>query len=152
MTYQWKIPLSVSAADAEKELARIAELNGGVVDPQAVVNESRSEDAPLHKLFEWDDTIAAEKYRISQARFIIRNITVQEEEETPVRQFVHASSQGYVTIHTAMRDEEMRDALLTQALNDMETFRAKYRALTALAEVIDAMETAEGAIKAGGAA
>lgn len=143
MTYQWKIPLSVSAELANKELEAIAQSNGGIVDPQSVVDASRSEDAPLHNLFEWDDSVAAEKYRVTQARFIIRNITVCEDAKPTVRQFVHAVQPGYVTIHTALKSEEMKAALLDRAVADMTAFRAKYRALEELCEVVDAMEKTE---------
>ena len=143
MTYQWKIPLSVSADVANKELEAIAQNNGGVIDPQTVVDVSRSEDAPLHNLFEWDDSVAAEKYRVSQARFIIRNITVCEDAKPTVRQFVHAVQPGYVTIHTVLKNEEMKAALLDRAVADMAAFRAKYRALEELYEVVATMEKAE---------
>ena len=139
MTYQWKIPLSVSADVANKELEAIAQNNGGVIDPQTVVDVSRSEDAPLHNLFEWDDSLAAEKYRVSQARFIIRNITVCEDAKPTVRQFVHAVQPGYVTIHTVLKNEEMKSALLDRAVADMEAFRA----LEELYEVVATMEKAE---------
>lgn len=43
----------------------------GVLNPQQVVEESRSATHPLHEYFEWDDSAAAEKYRQVQARAMI---------------------------------------------------------------------------------
>jgi hypothetical protein len=105
-----------------------------------VVNESRSETAVLHSLFEWDDAVAAEKYRVVQARYIIRNVTVQEDEMPMTRQFVHAGGNGYVKIGTALQNVDMTKALLAQAKADMNAFVAKYRTLEQVASVVSTME------------
>lgn len=139
MVYKSKWGMAVSAENVVQELNRIAEKNGGILDPQEVVNESRPEDAPLHSLFEWDDAIAAEQYRVVQARFIIRNITVEEDDEPTVRQFVHVDG-GYVATRKALDDVDMAEALLKQAKADMNAFIAKYRALKSLHELISNME------------
>ena len=141
MTYQWKIPMKVPVQTAVAELDRIrGQSEDGTLTPQAVVDASRAEDAPLHSLFEWDDRVAAERYRTVQAQYIIRNITVQEAaDDTPVRQFVHAEK-GYTTLYAAMSNEELRKALLTNALEELEAFKAKYRALSELAAVFEAMD------------
>lgn len=139
MVYKSKWGMGVPAEDVVHELSRIADKNGGILDPQEVVNESRPEDAPLHNLFEWDDAIAAEQYRVVQARFIIRNITVEEDGEPTVRQFVHTGG-GYVPIRKALQDIDMTQALLAQAKADMNAFVAKYRALKSLHELISKME------------
>jgi len=139
MVYKSKWGMAVSAENVVQELNRIAEKNGGILDPQEVVNESRPEDAPLHSLFEWDDAIAAEQYRVVQARFIIRNITVEEDDEPTVRQFVHVDG-GYVATRKALDDVDMAEALLKQAKADMNAFIAKYRALKSLHGLISNME------------
>ena len=38
----------------------------GKTTAKDLVDASRPEEAPLHKLFEWNDSIAAEKYREEQ--------------------------------------------------------------------------------------
>ena len=147
MVFKWKIPMSVSADDAERELTRIYDETGSL-DPQAVVDASRAEGAPLHGLFEWDDSVAAEKYRITQARFIIRNIVKDEKTDGPsvtVRKFVHVDA-GYMPIKAVMSNEELRKSLIESAFADMEAFRAKYRALSELAAVFDAMESIKAAL------
>ena len=39
----------------------------GNLTPQELIEKARSEDSPLHKYFEWDDTIAGGRYRLLQA-------------------------------------------------------------------------------------
>lgn len=142
-THSWKYPLAVSAEVAAEELKKIADENGGQLEPRMLVDASRAEDAPLHSLFEWDDTVAAEKYRETQARFIIRNIVVKTEEAPPVRMMVHAGNPGYVQTKTALRDVDMHAALMRQAINDIQAFKAKYRGLRELDEVLREMDKAE---------
>lgn len=48
----------------------------GELTPQAVLDEARSRRHPLHGRFEWNDTEAAEKYRLAQARNLIRSVRV----------------------------------------------------------------------------
>ena len=54
----------------ERELDRINEATGSV-SPQKVLEVARNPENPLHRYFEWDDTKAAEKYRRSQATYLI---------------------------------------------------------------------------------
>lgn len=39
--------------------------------PQQILEKARDESTELHKCFTWDDSIAAEKYRIQEARQIV---------------------------------------------------------------------------------
>lgn len=141
MVYQWKIPMKVSADDAAAELDRIYKQHGSI-DPQVVVDESRAETATLHSLFDWDDASAAEKYRVTQARFLIRNIVKTEESldgPVTVRSFAHVDK-VYVPTTVAMKSVDMRAALLQQALNDFEDYRARYNSLVALAGVFETFD------------
>lgn len=45
-----------------------------ILTPENLVNEARAETSPLHSAFEWNDSVAAEKYRCEQARLMIANI------------------------------------------------------------------------------
>lgn len=144
MVFQWKLKMSVPVEDAAAELDRIFREHGEI-DPQTVVDESRPEGAVLHNLFDWDDASAAEKYRLTQARFIIRNI-VQEEEtaEGPVVvRGYHSTERSYLPTTVIMSDADMREMLLDRALKELEEFQAKYRHLAALAGVFEAIEQVE---------
>ena len=71
---------SIDAETAGKELARIQKEHG-VTTPSAVVDASRTEDAPLHPVFEWRDEVAAEGYRKWQARNLIKSVRVVEQRD-----------------------------------------------------------------------
>ena len=148
MIYQWKLPgvMPVDAQTAGDELERIYSERGDV-SPAAVVDESRPDVAPLHPCFEWDDAAAAEKYRETQARLIIRSIvTVREDGESAVpietRAFVSAdNSGGYKPISVVVNQPEQLDYLLNRALRELEAFRRKYAALKQLRPVFSAIDS-----------
>ena len=75
MVYDWKVNVvNITPQIAGNELARI-ERKYGSLTPESVVDESRDVNAVLHNCFEWDDAVAAEKYRHTQARHIIGNFS-----------------------------------------------------------------------------
>ena len=148
MIYQWKLPgiMPVDAQTAGNELERIYSERGDI-SPAAVVDDSRPEAAPLHSCFEWDDAAAAEKYRETQARLIIRSIvTVGESNRSaaPIetRAFVSADScGGYKPISVVVNHPEQLDCLLDRALRELEAFRQKYAVLKQLTPVFAAIDS-----------
>lgn len=120
--------------------------NRGVeITPEELLCEARDESSPIHAEFEWDDGIAAEKYRVEQARLLISHVRIVREEEPPQqykeRGFVPipGGNRVYVPLQTALGKEEYKSHLLKQARNDAEIFLAKYRRLEELAKVNAAM-------------
>lgn len=59
----------------------------GKVAPAQIVEAARDENSPLHGVFEWDDTIAAEEHRLLQARQLIRTIVVRPHAFRPSEKF-----------------------------------------------------------------
>lgn len=133
----------VKAGDAAKELLRIRKKHGELT-PELVVEESRKEDAVLHKCFQWDDARAAELYRIEQAGRIIRNIVVPYEtsggEQREIRLIGFAKTSAspqrvYIPMEEIYKDDVAKQDLLLQAKTDMELFLAKYVTLDELSKV-----------------
>ena len=146
MIYQWKIPglLPIDPQTAGEELERIYQERGRI-EPSAVVEESRDTSSPLHPCFEWDDAVAAEKYREDQARLVIRSIVTvsdnsTEKQQQPVRAFVRVQ-EDYKPITVVLNDEEQMEELLRSALLELSAFRKKYQALAALRPVFAAIES-----------
>lgn len=129
-----------------KVLNELANSDGGLT-PKTLLDASRDVSAPLHNEFEWNDGIAAEKYREYQARQIILNVYVQystdeQEREQQERAFVPVpgGKSAYVTLKTAMTNDEWKAHLMEEAKRDMKSFAAKYRRLTELQDLIHEME------------
>ena len=140
-----------------KELYRLAKDNGGELRPGDVVKAARPKSSPLHKCFQWDDSKAAQAYRLWQARQLIR-VTVEyigpDDAAVPMRVFVSLTSDrknkggGYRTTLDVMSNRKQREQLLADALAEMELFEEKYSALKELAEVIGAMRSARKKVAA----
>lgn len=130
----------------KQELEALAEANNGLLFPEKVVEFAKDSTTALHSRFEWDDTEAAAKYRIWQARQLIK-VTVNilpNESETEYQVFVSLKSDrynggGYRALVDVMSDEQMRGQLLTQAYNDFKVWQKKYQQLKELAPVFDKM-------------
>lgn len=76
--YEWKLKSLAKGIDpneAIKEIERIENVFGSLT-PENVLKASEPGDAILHSLFQWDDSVAAEQYRLQQARTILNNIEV----------------------------------------------------------------------------
>lgn len=146
MVYQWKTGSrhKVSAAVAAEVMDRLAEEDR--LNAQELVDESRPEDAPLHCEFEWDDSIAAEKWREEQAGALIRHLVVRieaNEQEYPTRQYfmVQKEANTYEPIQVILKDEDKTAMLLEQAKRELQAFKAKYAGLKELAAVISAIDS-----------
>ena len=96
MVYDWKRNMPVKAQAAGEYLEQL-EKEHGEITPKIVLDASRAEDALLHPCFEWNDGVAAEKYREVQARYLIRNLVVfvERDDSSPqvVRAYVNVSSE-----------------------------------------------------------
>lgn len=76
---KWKIPSlfkGINPADAYNEIERIKEKHDGSVTAKILLAESRDPNSVFYRYFNWNDADAAEKFRLSQARDLLRNIEV----------------------------------------------------------------------------
>jgi len=148
--YEWKRNMPVKAQEAGEFLEGL-EKEHGEITPKIVLNSARSEDALLHSCFEWDDSVAAEKYREDQAGFLIRNLVVNvvttgSKEPQRVRAYVNVSptnTGSFIAVKSAFEGEATRMQILRTALRELQAFQSKYKQYQELAGVfaeIDALE------------
>lgn len=127
--YLWKTGYQKVSADiAGKEFERIDRERG--LTAQAVVDESRAEDAPLHKAFEWDDVIAGEEWRKQQARVMISNLVIRIEDRTDspeIRAFIKLEeSPVYESTKIILQTEDKRASMMRLAMKELLAFRRKF--------------------------
>jgi len=147
MIYKWKNFSYKTSANVAGEVCEELDRTVGLT-PENLVNASRPEDAPLHSEFEWDDKVAAEEFRRTQARQMICNlsIVIEEEKTEPVRAFFslqngfRKNTGTYESTIVILGDNEKRKKLFDNAKRDMEAFKNKYQMLTELADVFAAMD------------
>lgn len=130
-----------------RELKRIAKRNNGVLQAEDVVKEAEQKHNVLHNLFDWNDSIAANKWRLEQARLLIRVCVTYlgGDKNKPYKVFVSLSEDrtrgegGYRELESVMSNKSYRQILLQDALNEMELFREKFYKLKELANVFKVM-------------
>lgn len=147
MVYQWK-PFSCLKADAQAagEQMEVLERTGGLT-PARLLDANREVGTPLHDDFEWNDTVAAEKFRENQASYIIRHLVVNEtttaQEPVMVRAFIGVMEDQkpvYVGLSRVLSDAELRVQMLDSAKADLMAFRNKYNSLEELSAIFNEIE------------
>lgn len=139
MVYQWK-PMSFVKADPQAAGTQMEylEQNGGLTAAR-LLDANREVGTPLHDEFEWDDSVAAEKFRENQASYLIRHITVTETthstEPVAVRAFVKVVENDapvYANFARVLSDAELRSQMLNRAKSELAAFATKYETLEEL--------------------
>ena len=133
------------------ELSALEESRGGL-NPELLVEYAASHpDSELHSCFEWNDSVAATKHRITQAAYILRSVAIVRKDDprgTQVRMFVNIertedSPSKYVNTQKAMADEEMREIVLGRVEHELKSIRRKHRDLHELATVWSSIDRLE---------
>lgn len=140
MKAEWRIK-GIYKADAQKIADEIGENS---ITPQEVLEKAKDESSELHKCFEWDNDVAAEKYRLQQARAIIINLVYvsKGKEEQPVRCFqITAEKSVYQPTKRFLVQENQYQQLLARAKAELESFRRRYETVTELEKVFEAIDT-----------
>lgn len=65
----------ITQSEVQEALLAIFRVRG-YLDAASVVEEAESPDSPLHSHITWDDTIAASKRRLDEARKLIRSVKI----------------------------------------------------------------------------
>lgn len=143
-TIKWKDGTRFSA-NAEKCYEEINSLER--ITPENIVEYARDEGTELHKCFQWDDAKAAESWRRQQARFIVSSLTVVIEkdigEHKTFRLIQHDEvDREYKPIVFSVRNMDEYSRLLEQAKRELRSFRARYKQIVELADVIEEISKA----------
>lgn len=132
--------------DIAAELERLREPDGLLL-PEKVVAAARQPTSPLHSYFEWDESKAAEQFRLIQARNLIRAVvTIQPSAEGPITTRAYVSlpadrvnGGGYRAIEDVIDDP----AKVAEALRDLELLlsraRSRFVQFRALTPLVDQM-------------
>ena len=138
--YAWKPGLGYGAETAQMVgiVLEQMQMTNTPITPENLLNMARDPDNPLHPLFEWDNDVAAEKYRLHQARQIVSHIVFKEqvgEQEVERKMYfslTHAvreeePERQYVSVRKVEQDEHLRNQVEEQAMRELRSFADKYR-------------------------
>ena len=134
----WKIPALRKNIDAQTVYEEITSI-GDEIKPEQIVEKARDENTELHKCFEWDDTKAAEKWRLHQARNVVCELVFKQEnlqdkeEYVPIRVLCKTDSNSYYKVpEIVFKNADEHEKLLQSAMAELQAFKRKYHALTEL--------------------
>lgn len=139
MEVKWRIE-GIYKADAQKVANEIGDNR---ISPQELLEKARDVNSELHKCFEWNDSIAAEKYRLQQARGVLVNLVYKTEKKDaePIRYFqITTEKSTYQHTVSFLKQEDEYQALLKRAKCELESFKKRYHTLSELQEVFEAIE------------
>lgn len=125
----------------------------GALTPKIVLDEARDPNHPLHGSFEWDDSVAGEKYRLGQARKLLQVRYKQEVggEVRDLRAFMvsrptaaadddpdaeERPDSEYVPVEEIILDPIAKQLMLNQMARDWRNFERRYRGMKEFADFI----------------
>lgn len=141
--YAWKqtpCRFNRNNADAQKCGEEIEKANFNI---DTMLEFAKNEDSELHKLFEWNNDVAAERYRRLQAREIIGAIVIKgtEKTETPIRCFqITSTPNTYAPTQTFLVNKEEYTSLLARAKSELKNIQNRYSQLAELEDVFIAID------------
>lgn len=146
----------IEAQTIGEELERVEQLYGEV-KPQHVVEEAKPAEAPLHPCFEWRNKVAAEAYRLHQARNIINVVSVVPdnpggtpgkcETQAYVNVFVGdpgEKTRSYQPIETVLADPDMREQMLARCREKLGRIKNEFQILSEYSRVWQSIDDVFG--------
>lgn len=116
---------------------------GEDIKPDQILEKARDKKTELYKCFEWDDKKAAKRWRLEQAKNIIRSIVIVPDNtentkiEYTIRAFEnigHDENQRYMKTYDIMKDAELFSQLLENIYYEIEKWENKLKTYESASE------------------
>lgn len=115
----------------------------GALNAVLVVDLARDPEHPLHNRFEWDDTVAGERWRLEQAGQLLRVVKLPADPERPndLRAFVAIKGKDspraeYVPTGAALADEFQRRLVLADMEREWKMLKRRYQHMVEFAALV----------------
>ena len=161
MDYRWGPTFRVAyqkQVDAQvfgQRVEALRRVQGDSLTPLAVVDDARPGDSPIHLLFEWDDSVAAEEWRIVQARHALNSIRIVVRRPGEVDRLVIANinlreegQHAYWSSSQVASTPELLDKAIQEALVYMRGWEARWKDIAELAPIFASLRQAEAQVLA----
>lgn len=140
--------MNLPARPADRALYDLMVANEGITAAE-VVAAARPKRSPMHSMFEWNDSVAAEKYREDQARRWMERIHIKfirddgtvvkvrafhavEQDGAALRDDGSRSPKRYIPLDMALRNESTWEFVMEDVRRAASQFLTKLEALEAL--------------------
>ena len=144
--------VSASAEDVFTEVEN-AKVDGNVELP-ILIERARPKGSPLHREFTWDNGVAADQWRLHEARKVVQSVEVIYDDAQPTRAWQSvtvtttddngkpAARKVFRSIGEILDDPMQRSELLARAISDATLWRRKYADLQELTQIHAAIDDA----------
>lgn len=105
------------------------------ITPEQYVAAAKPSRSPIHDTLEWDDEKAANEYRVTQARSIMRSIVIITDETQRVQPRAYhnvsiitneGAHSAYVSQRVVWATEELAEQVVADAARALRTWQAKH--------------------------
>lgn len=112
--------------------------------PHQIVDAARNKSSFFHQFFEWDDTKAADAYRVQQARALIASVRIIVSDDDPdamprARAFYSVSQhrvRGYHDVEAIRGSSDLQRRLLDQVDRELQQIVDRHLAVRSIAPII----------------
>ncbi len=128
----------VDRTEARARLEVLYKKNRRRLTARKVLEDARAASSPLHRFFDWDDSRAAEKYRLQQAReLIVSFVVLPTPASAPVAEFVslvsdRAGGGGYRQMVDVCNNATLLADLKLTLLAEVRSMLPRYQMLAKL--------------------
>ena len=134
--YKARKTSSYSNKDAQI-IGKFIEVNfpNGNLTPLDLLKSAKPIKSSIHKYFEWDDTKAAHKWRLEQAREIISILYIEVNDiETRAYESIYIENEGreYKNINSILDSSKLLDQVLDKAIQEITYWENRYKNLSEL--------------------
>lgn len=111
-------------------------------DKELIVEFARDPKCPIHKYFDWDDTSAAHKYRLQQARKMINCVLYIKDDgmkyDTPkaISVKIKGDTGVYMDTQEISRNPDIHDMVMEKALKDLKGWQIRFARLREIPEMV----------------
>ncbi|MBS0229678.1 MAG: hypothetical protein JSS52_00760 [Proteobacteria bacterium] len=143
----WRLAGGVDADAVAAELHALHSKHGHLV-PELVLDAAAHEGSAMHAAFTWDDTDAAQLWRMDQARCLIKAVKVEYAPGEHVSLYVHVGESGYQPTERVVRSPALYEEAMREARAKVESAQTTVRELERAADDAGAVEVARKARRA----
>ena len=132
-----------------EEILKVKEKKG--LTAEAIIEQAKNKTSSLHNLFDWDNTMAAEKWRLQQARVLINEVKVIVEDQiyyafenvSVAVNETDATKREYYSRQEIIETESLRAKVVESAYHQLLYWREKYRQYNEFGNIIKEIDAFE---------
>jgi len=131
-----------SAQKTGETLAAIKARTKGRCNSKTILTAARDKSNYLHRFFDWNNTVAGEKWRLEQARALMSCVEIVETHNGRERRLpafislIDRGGRGYHTVQDVMNSDDLQVIALKQAEADFEAYAKRLMQFGEIADKI----------------